>query len=240
MKFNLLAGISLLMISNVLGSLEAEPIDHVRCNQSNDCSEVLSSKPEGENLVNLARVKTRFSLPQGKVVRVADLKSGSSEKAAPLQSINRIAQITTPTDSNGNRIFRSTRSGPGYLGVGGNFGITGDSDLGGRSLAIISKLGLNDTTSVRPTILLLRNFATFLLPLTYDFELQQPFGGLTLAPYVGGGVAVTTGTNSTFGPMLTAGVDIPISANFTVNVAANLAFVHTTDLGILVGIGYNF
>jgi hypothetical protein len=40
--------------------------------------------------------------------------------------------------------------------------------------------------------------------------------------------------------MITAGVDIPLASQFTINVAANLAFLHTTDLGILVGIGYNF
>jgi hypothetical protein len=86
----------------------------------------------------------------------------------------------------------------------------------------------------------LRDFATILLPVTYDFAPQQPFSNFQLSPYLGGGIAINTGSNSSVGPMITGGVDIPLSSAFTINVAANLAFLHSTDLGILVGIGYNF
>jgi hypothetical protein len=149
--------------------------------------------------------------------------------------------LVAQTDSNGAPLFRPTRSGPNYIGIGGNFGITGDSDLGGRSLAIISKFGLSEVWSVRPSVLFLSNFASFLIPITYDFPPQQFLTpDLTIAPYLGGGVAITTGSDNTFGPLLTAGIDIPLSRNFTANIAANLAFIRTTDLGILVGIAYNF
>jgi outer membrane protein W len=89
-------------------------------------------------------------------------------------------------------------------------------------------------------VLILRDFATILLPVTYDLAPQQSFGDLQFSPYLGGGIAINTGSNSSVGPMLTAGLDIPLSSRFTINVAANLAFLRTTDLGILVGIGYNF
>jgi hypothetical protein len=136
--------------------------------------------------------------------------------------------------------FRSTRGGLSYIGIGGNFGITGDSDLGGRSLAIFSKIGLSSTFSVRPSVLFLSNFATFLIPVTYDLNPFSIGTDFSLSPYFGGGLAVKTGSDNTFGPLFTAGVDLPLSRSFTVNVAANLSFLRRTDLGLMVGIAYNF
>jgi hypothetical protein len=202
-----------------------------------------TKSPLGENLavnnsLEIKTVDTQEAQPQ----LVSDLT------AIPVVTAKQLKEQSTPsqsfiaqTDSNGAPLFRPTRSGPNYIGIGGNFGITGDSDLGGRSLAIISKFGLSDVWSVRPSVLFLSNFASFLIPITYDFPPQQFLTpDLTIAPYLGGGVAITTGSDNTFGPLLTAGIDIPLSRNFTANIAANLAFIRTTDLGILVGIAYNF
>jgi hypothetical protein len=197
---------------------------------------------EGSQLINnsleFKTVETQEAEPQV----VSDLTAiptvtAKQLKEQPVPSQSLVAQ----TDSNGAPLFRPTRSGPNYIGIGGNFGITGDSDLGGRSLAIISKFGLSEVWSVRPSVLFLSNFASFLIPITYDFPPQQFLTpDLTIAPYLGGGVAITTGSDNTFGPLLTAGIDIPLSRNFTANIAANLAFIRTTDLGLLVGIAYNF
>jgi hypothetical protein len=197
---------------------------------------------EGSQLINnsleVKTIETQEAEPQV----VSDLTAiptvtAKQLKEQPVTSQSLVAQ----TDSNGAPLFRPTRSGPNYIGIGGNFGITGDSDLGGRSLAIISKFGLSEVWSVRPSVLFLSNFASFLIPITYDFPPQQFLTpDLTIAPYLGGGVAITTGSDNTFGPLLTAGIDIPLSRNFTANIAANLAFIRTTDLGLLVGIAYNF
>lgn len=190
------------------------------------------------NSLEVKTVETQEAEPQV----VSDLTTiptvtAKQLKEQPVTSQSLVAQ----TDSNGAPLFRPTRSGPNYIGIGGNFGITGDSDLGGRSLAIISKFGLSEVWSVRPSVLFLSNFASFLIPITYDFPPQQFLTpDLTIAPYLGGGVAITTGSDNTFGPLLTAGIDIPLSRNFTANIAANLAFIRTTDLGLLVGIAYNF
>jgi hypothetical protein len=40
--------------------------------------------------------------------------------------------------------------------------------------------------------------------------------------------------------MITGGIDIPWTSTFTINVTANVAFLDTTDFGVLVGLGYNF
>jgi hypothetical protein len=244
MKFNLLAGLALLMISNFVSGVKAETINSSNCGWVKDCAIAVKKNEVAKSIIpstKLEKVENIIQLPKEEISTVATLNESSQGNATNLKgSTNSISQIVPPTDSNGNLIFRSTRSGPSYLGVGANFGLTGGSDLGGTSFAIISKLGLTEVISVRPSILILRDFATILLPVTYDLAPQQSFGDLQFSPYVGGGVAINTGSNSSVGPMITAGFDIPLSSRFTINVAANLAFLRTTDLGILVGVGYNF
>ena len=261
MKLNLLASLTLLVIGNFVSGVEAETIKQSNCGWVKDCT-IETDKMEVANQANKMEVVTPLTpslssekvetliqlpeaivqLPDKKASTVADLTAKPQGNAAILKSSNNVISqiITPPTDSSGNPIFRATRSGPSYFGVGANFGISGNSDLGGTSFAVISKLGLTDVISARPSVLILRNFATILLPATYDFPIQQPFADFRFSPYLGGGLAINTGSNSSIGPMITGGVDIPLSSVFTINVAANLAFLRTTDLGILVGLGLNF
>lgn len=145
-----------------------------------------------------------------------------------------ITQTGTPPE----QLFIPSRVAPiNYIGIGGNFRLTGNT---GSSFTIISKLAVADALSIRPSALLFDDFANFYIPLTYDLSDRRFAGDLNIAPYIGGGVAITTGNNSRVGPLLTAGVDIPLTRGFTANVATNLAFVQTTDFGISVGIAYNF
>lgn len=244
MKIYLLSSLTLLMFSNLVSVAKAETINNSNCGWVKDCAIAVKKNEVAKPVtpsIKLEQVENSIQLSEDKIPTVATLTENSQGKATSLKgSAITISQIVPPTDSNGNLIFRSTRSGPSYLGVGANFGVTGGSDLGGTSFAIISKLGLTEVISVRPSVLILRDFATILLPVTYDLAPQQSFGDLQFSPYLGGGIAINTGSNSSVGPMLTAGLDIPLSSRFTINVAANLAFLRTTDLGILVGIGYNF
>jgi hypothetical protein len=243
MKFNLLAGITLLLMSTAIAGVEAETVIPSSCEWSNKCSVTINNQKVVKSAApvkSLAIVES-VQLPEGKVSTVSALTAIPQGNAVSLTtSPNAIAQVLPPTDSNGNRIFRSTRSGPSYLGVGLNFGLTGSGNLGDRSFVILSKLGLTETISVRPSVYLLGDFVSILIPVTYDFEPQQPFGDFKFSPYLGGGLAIDAGSNSSYGPLITAGVDIPLSSMFTINVAANLAFLRNTDLGIVVGIGYNF
>ncbi|PZO38450.1 MAG: hypothetical protein DCF19_16125 [Pseudanabaena frigida] len=241
MKFHLLAGITLLVLGNSITEVEAQ---NSACGWVKNCQTITNKKQSAESTTtptSLKKVESSIQLPEGKVSTVATLTAVPDGSAATLKgSTNSVAQIAPPTDSNGNRIFRATRSGPSFLGVGANFGLSGDGNVGDRSLVIISKLGLTETISVRPSLLLLRDFVTVLLPVTYDFSPQEPFGDFKFSPYLGGGVAINTGSTNSYGLLLTGGVDIPLSSVFTINVAANLAFLNSTDLGIVVGIGYNF
>jgi hypothetical protein len=139
---------------------------------------------------------------------------------------------------------RSTRSGPSYIGIGGNLGFGGDSALGDSSFAIISKIGLTSNFSVRPTVLF-RDNLTVLIPVTYDFvsrnavEVSDDFV-ITAAPYAGAGVALSTGDNGHFGFLISGGVDVPLSSNFTATAGLNIGFLDGAEVGLLLGVGYTF
>ena len=135
---------------------------------------------------------------------------------------------------------RATRAGSSYFGLGFNLGLDGGAGLGDDSFTIISKIGLTNSVSFRPTVLI-DDETTFLLPLTFDFWTRSvSSGGLRIAPYLGGGLSLATGDGDTVGLLLSGGLDIPLSPNFTANTAINVNFVDNTGTGLLLGVGYNF
>lgn len=139
---------------------------------------------------------------------------------------------------------RPTRGGSSYIGVAGNVGLSGsDSALGDGNFAVISKIGFSRSVSVRPSAIL-GDDTTFLIPVTYDLNIQSlgdPFTEpLPIAPYVGVGAAIKTGDNSETAFMVTGGVDVPLNNRFTATAAVNAGFFNQTDVGLLFGVGYNF
>jgi hypothetical protein len=138
---------------------------------------------------------------------------------------------------------RVTRSGSSYVGVGGNIGIgSGDTQLGQGSFAVLSKIGLLPSVSVRPSVLF-SDDVTILVPVTYDFSFGEgPTGklGFTAAPFVGIGVAISTGDDADVGLLLTGGIDVPLSSQFTATASVNASVTGEAAVGILLGVGYNF
>ncbi|QSJ21126.1 hypothetical protein JYQ62_36050 [Nostoc sp. UHCC 0702] len=140
-------------------------------------------------------------------------------------------------------VGRPTRGGNSYIGVAGNIGLDGgQSSLGDGNFAAVSKIGLTNTFSFRLSAVFGDN-TTILLPLSYDFSFQQadPFSEpLAIAPYIGAGAAISTGDDSQVGFLLSGGIDVPLTSQFTATAAVNAAFFDETDLGLLIGVGYNF
>jgi hypothetical protein len=139
---------------------------------------------------------------------------------------------------------RPTRGGRSYIGVAANIGLGGgDSSLGDGNFMVISKIGFTNVLSLRPSAVLGDN-TTILVPVTYDFSFNQvadPFSEpLPIAPYVGAGAAIKTGDNSKVGFLISGGVDVPLTNQFTATAAVNAAFFDQTDLGLTIGVGYNF
>jgi len=157
------------------------------------------------------------------------------------------AEVTTPTtETEAPQVAQSidpgrgTRSGSSYVGVGLNVGLTGDTALGDTNFTVLSKIGLTRTISVRPSVII-GDDADILIPVTLDFPSYTADDiGISAAPYVGAGVAITTGDSDVVRLLLTGGVDVPLTPQFTATAAVNAAVFDDTDIGILLGVGYNF
>ncbi|PSB03758.1 hypothetical protein [Merismopedia glauca] len=146
-----------------------------------------------------------------------------------------VAQTITPG--------RATRSGPSYIGVGGNIGLGGDTSLGDGSFTVISKIGLTRNLSIRPSATIGDN-TVILVPLTVDFPVASVVDAdnfqVGAAPYIGGGAAISTGDNSRVGFLVSGGVDVPLSRQITANAGINVGFLDETEYGLTIGVGYNF
>ncbi|MHC0062409.1 fasciclin domain-containing protein [Nostoc sp. UIC 10890] len=160
-----------------------------------------------------------------------------------------ISQLNQPpTGTNGTtpdvNVGRATRGGRSYLGVAGNIGLSGnDTALSEGNFTVISKLGLTNYLSVRPSVIF-GDDTIFLVPVTFDFSPRAAgsVGERTFAisPYLGAGVAIEANLDTDIGLLLTGGVDVPLGSRFTVTGAVNAAFMDQTDVGLLLGVGYNF
>jgi hypothetical protein len=139
---------------------------------------------------------------------------------------------------------RATRGGSSYIGIAANIGLAGgDSSLGDGNFMVISKVGISRSLSVRPSVVVGDN-TTILVPVTYDFSFQQLGDSFSepvaIAPYVGAGAAINTGDDSEITFLLSGGVDFPLNSQFTATAAVNAAFFDDTDIGLTLGVGYNF
>ncbi|MEH2044008.1 hypothetical protein [Nostoc sp.] len=138
---------------------------------------------------------------------------------------------------------RTTSGGSSYLGIAANIGLSGgNTSLGDGNFAVVSKIGLTNSISVRPSAVLGDN-TTILLPITYDFTFKSADAfsePLAIAPYIGLGAAYKTGDDSQFAFLASAGIDVPLTSQFTATAAINAGFFDQTDVGLLLGVGYNF
>ena len=161
------------------------------------------------------------------------------EQTTPTQTTPRTLTPITPTVAPG----RATNSGSSYFGIGANIGIgDGDTQIGQGSFAVISKIGLTRNFSVRPSALF-GDDVTVLVPVTYDFSFGEgPTAGLgfTAAPFLGIGAAITTGDDVSADLLLTGGIDVPLTPQFTATASVNASVTGNPAIGLLVGVGYNF
>ncbi len=127
---------------------------------------------------------------------------------------------------------------PSFIGAGGNIGLGGDTALSDSAFGIFSKFTISDFVSVRPG-LLFNDDVTLLLPVTYDFA---PFTTdfITLAPYLGAGVALTFDNDTDVDLLLSAGVDIPITNTLALTSGVNFAVLDSFDIGVSIGLVYLF
>jgi hypothetical protein len=82
---------------------------------------------------------------------------------------------------------------------------------------------------------------SILVPVTYDLSSYSgDVAGFRFLPYAGVGASYQDGDGEDFNLLLTAGTDIPLSQQFTLNAQANVGVLNDTNFGVTVGVGYNF
>ncbi len=135
------------------------------------------------------------------------------------------------------RRTRNAVVGSDFIGIGADFGYAEDV-----SFAVISKLSLTDKIAVRPSVLVSDNVAV-IVPITYEFNnYSTDVAGFRLLPYAGVGASYqeSDGNNENLNLLLTAGADVPLSQQFTLNAQANFGVLNDSEFGVTVGVGYNF
>jgi len=125
-----------------------------------------------------------------------------------------------------------------YVGIGGNLGISGDETaLGDEGFAIVTRTQLLDYLSIRGSFVIGDGTASA-TALTGEYPISNRTGRTVAIPFLGGGFSIAEGD---FNPLVSAGVDVPLSEDFTLTNRVNVSFDSDgTDVGALVGVGYNF
>ncbi|MEL7072101.1 MAG: hypothetical protein AAGN15_26145 [Cyanobacteria bacterium J06581_3] len=162
------------------------------------------------------------------------------EAVQPVTEASELAYpaIEEPTELAQRRPRRRTtgaRGGSNYIGIGADFGYADDF-----SFAAISKFELTDKLAIRPSLLFGDDFSV-LVPVTYDFTaFNSNVGGFPLSPYAGVGASYTSGDgDDDINLLLSAGLDIPLSQQFTANAQVNWGVLNDSEFGVTVGVGYN-
>jgi len=168
-------------------------------------------------------------------------RSYSRSEASELGNANEFAEESVEIAQARRRMTGSAARGTNFVGVGANFGYVDDT-----SVALIGKFSVADRVSVRPVVAFGEN-TMVQVPFTYEFsQMGTNVGGFQVLPYAGAGGAWSNKNNnnsetdeSDIRLLFVAGVDVPVSRDFTVNAQANLGVINETEFGATIGVGYN-
>lgn len=132
-----------------------------------------------------------------------------------------------------------------YIGVGGAIGLSGDTTaLSSGGASVLTKTVLSENLALHTaTVLFGSSPSSSSFALTLNLPIREERARQIIAiPFLGGGVAVRNADGLVVSPMVSGGLDIPLSKDFTGTVRVNAIFPsdRQTDVGILAGIGFNF
>ncbi|MEH2121997.1 fasciclin domain-containing protein [Nostoc sp.] len=200
--------------------------------------------------IKIDRANNQVEVNNARVIQ-ADVKASNGVIHAvnqvlipPDVNISKLNQPPTGSTNGTPTVGRATRGGRSYIGVGGNIGLSGDDTaLSDTNFTVISKFGLTNFLSVRPSVIF-GDDTVFLVPVTLDFSPRRAgsVGERTFAisPYIGAGIAIEANADTDIGLLLTGGLDIPLGSKLTLTGGVNAAFLDDTDVGLQLGVGYNF
>ncbi|WP_051036585.1 hypothetical protein [Calothrix sp. PCC 6303] len=131
-----------------------------------------------------------------------------------------------------------------YIGISGTIGVNGvGKGLSHGGITIFQKNDLSDSFSIRGSNIFGgdKNDSTFAL--TANFPVKTSSGQVKFVPFIGGGMLVRAKSNFediNVRGLVTGGIDIPLSRSFTATTAVNVGLFQQTEVGVQLGIGYNF
>jgi outer membrane biosynthesis protein TonB len=125
-----------------------------------------------------------------------------------------------------------------YFGLGGNIGLVNDGGTatGSGGFSILGRNSLTNNLSIHSTSVF-GDKSIQSTALTGGVPIKNKTTGKTiLFPFAGAGLSIKT-NNFTVYPLVTAGVDIPMSKYITATVRMNATFAERTDVGVVMGVG---
>ena len=183
-------------------------------------------------------------VPVTLLVQAQSLEAAYANDTKPISEAKQFSQPAEPTfpplgQSSGESRPRPLRNS---IGIGGSIGLSDSRGSGMSGFAILSRLGFSDSLSLRSaSVFGDRTVNTFAL--TFDFPIRGNSGQTRFIPFLGGGVVLDS--DYSFGDLevnglISGGIDIPLSRRFTATVMIDVDFIDDTNLGLLLGVGYNF
>jgi hypothetical protein len=133
----------------------------------------------------------------------------------------------------------------GYAGIGGVIGLNGKTTAWGTGgFSLFSKTIFTDNLSMHnASVIFGSSVSSSSSALTLDFPIRNPASKqIVVSPFLGGGVMMRNENGLKISPQVTGGVDVPVSKNITGTVQLNVGFPseRQADMGLLLGLGYNF
>ncbi|RUS97423.1 hypothetical protein DSM106972_085260 [Dulcicalothrix desertica PCC 7102] len=174
-------------------------------------------------------------------------ENSSQVLGAPAPSISNDSNLTQTSQIqptfHTNQNEKDINYNQSYIGIGANFGISGDATgITDTNFAILGKTAFTGNFALHDVTTIFGNStATSALALTGSIPIRDSAGQVIASPFIGGGTLIRVTSKFKLDPLLAAGVDVPISQDLTATVRVNIGFIgNDTDAGLLVGIGYNY
>jgi hypothetical protein len=131
-----------------------------------------------------------------------------------------------------------------YFGFGGAIGLQGSTtSLSDGAFSMVSKQVLTRNLAIHSADTIFgRSIASSSLALTYNHPIKSKNSPLVFIPFLGGGVMVYNENGLRVSPLVTGGIDIDTPANVTGTIRVNSGFVRgrEADVGLILGVGYNY
>jgi hypothetical protein len=131
-----------------------------------------------------------------------------------------------------------------YIGISGTIGVSGVGEgLSHGGITIFQKNDLSDFLSIRGSNIFGGDKNDSTLALTVNFPVKTSSGQVKLVPFIGGGMLLRAKSgfqDINVRGLVTGGIDIPLSRRFTATTVVNVGLFEKTEMGVQLGVGYNF